>query len=184
MSRVSRIAAACVCAATMLSAAPAAAVPAEPIAEERAIQQATKREAAKKREVATAASAESSRIEELALSVIGAPYSWGGTTPSGFDCSGFTSWVYAHVGITLPHSSDAQYALAGSPGFTLISNIDDLQVGDLVFHATDGSGVGHVGIYVGDGMFVSATSSEGVQQRSLFDSYWGALWVGAVRVSR
>jgi len=182
MSRVLRITAACVCAATVLTAAPALAVPAEPIVEEKVVQ-AKKREAAKKAEAAAPEAVGSSRIEQLALSVVGTPYSWGGTTPAGFDCSGFTSWVYAHVGITLPHSSDAQYALAGTPGFTRIDAIDDLQVGDLVFHATDGSGVGHVGIYIGDGQFVSATSSEGVQQRSLFDSYWGPLWVGAVRVS-
>lgn len=154
MSRVSRAAAACVVAATLTVAAPAAATPdVEPV-----------------------------KIERLARSVIGTPYSYGGGTPAGFDCSGFTSWVYSHVGVTLPHSSSAQYGLAGSDGFTRIESIEDLQVGDLVFHATGGSGVGHVGIYVGDGMFISATSSEGIQERSLSDSYWGPLWVGGVRV--
>jgi len=180
MSRVCRIAAACVCAATLATAAPALAVPAEPVIDEQAVTAEKKRAA---RKASASKPTQAARIRELALSVVGTPYSWGGTTPSGFDCSGFTSWVYAHVGITLPHSSDAQYALAGSPGFTLVGSIEDLQVGDLVFHATDGSGIGHVGIYIGGGRFVSATSSEGVQQRSLFDSYWGPLWVGGVRVS-
>lgn len=123
-------------------------------------------------------------IKRVALTQIGAPYSYGGTTPSGFDCSGFTSWVYSHVGITLPHSSAAQYSLGGTSGFTTISEISKLEVGDLVFHATGGSGIGHVGIYVGNDEFVSTTSSAGVQIRSLFDSYWGPLWVGAVRPTR
>ena len=179
MSRVSRIAAAFVCAAALATPAPAAAVPAEPIIEVEAAK-AKKARSEKKEQAAPAAVAE---IKDIAMSVVGAPYSYGGTSPAGFDCSGFTSWVYSHVGVTLPHSSSAQYSLGGTAGYTHIASIDDLAVGDLVFHATGGSGVGHAGIYVGDGQFISATSSEGVQVRSLFDSYWGPLWVGAVRVS-
>ena len=179
MSRVSRIAAACVCAALVSTAAPALAVPAEPILD---VKTAQKVKQSRKATTAPAPVA-ADKIKQAALSVIGTPYSYGGSTPAGFDCSGFTSWVYAHVGITLPHSSDAQYALAGTPGFARVEEIEDLRVGDLVFHNTDGSGIGHVGIYIGDGQFVSATSSEGIQVRSLFDSYWGPLWVGGVRVS-
>ncbi|HET7481946.1 MAG TPA: C40 family peptidase [Actinomycetota bacterium] len=126
-----------------------------------------------------------SRSEQLvarALTAVGTPYSYGGTSPGGFDCSGFTMWVYSGFGITLPHSSSAQYALGGTDGYTRIASPSDLQPGDLVFQATGGDGVGHVGIYVGNGNFVSATSSEGVQVRSLYDSYWGPLWVGGVRV--
>ena len=178
MSRVSRIAAACVCAAMVSAATPALAVPAEPIVD---VKNARKAEQSRKPTAPSPAGA--ARIKQIALSVVGTPYSYGGTTPAGFDCSGFTSWVYTHVGITLPHSSSAQYSLAGTDGYTLIEDIEELQVGDLVFHATGGSGVGHVGIYVGDGQFVSATSSEGIQVRSLSDSYWGPLWVGGVRVS-
>jgi cell wall-associated NlpC family hydrolase len=123
------------------------------------------------------------KIERIALSQIGAPYSYGGMTPAGFDCSGFTSWVYSHVGITLPHSSSAQYSLGGSNGYTSISEISELEVGDLVFHGSSG-GIQHAGIYVGNDEFISATSSAGVQVRSLFDSYWGPLWVGGVRPPR
>src|SRR5688500_3863290 len=176
MSRVSRTAAAFVLAATLATAAPAVAVPAEPIVDAKT---AAKAKAEKKERQRPPAATE--EIKSIAMSVIGTPYSYGGTSPAGFDCSGFTSWVYAHVGITLPHSSSAQYSLGGTNGFTHIASIEDLQVGDLVFHATAGSGVGHTGIYVGDGQFISASSSEGVQVRSLFDSYWRPLWVGAVR---
>lgn len=179
MSRVFHIAAACICAATLATAAPAAAVPAEPLLDEKKAAQ-VKAEEKKKRKASTGATQE---IKDLALSVVGSPYSYGGTSPAGFDCSGFTSWVYSHVGITLPHSSSAQYSLGGTDEFTHIASMDDLEVGDLVFHATGGSGVGHVGIYIGDGRFVSATSSEGIQVRSLSDSYWGPLWVGGVRIS-
>ena len=123
-----------------------------------------------------------SKIVERALGEVGTPYVYGGMTPGGFDCSGFTRWVYEGFGITLPHSSSAQYSLGGSEGYVTIADPSDLKPGDLVFQATGGYGVGHAGIYVGDGHFVSATSSEGVQVKSLYDSYWGPLWVGGVRV--
>ena len=57
-----------------------------------------------------------------------------------------------------------------------------LEPGDLVFHKTTSARVGHAGIYIGKGKFISATSSEGVRVRSLYDSYWGPRWVGATRV--
>ena len=123
-----------------------------------------------------------SHIEARARSQIGAPYSYGGGSPSGFDCSGFTRWVYLEHGANLPHSSDAQFELAGRNGYKRVWDRADLHVGDLVFHDTDSGRIGHVGIYVGGGRFISATSSEGVQVRSLYDSYWGPRWVGATRV--
>lgn len=121
-------------------------------------------------------------IEERARSQIGAPYSYGGESPSGFDCSGFTRWVYSEHGANLPHSSDAQFELAGENGYERVWRRNALEVGDLVFHDTSSGRVGHAGIYVGNGKFISATSSEGVQVRSLYDSYWGPRWVGATRV--
>lgn len=100
----------------------------------------------------------------------GVPYHYGGTTTSGFDCSGFTSYVFAKNGITLPRTSAEQYA-QGSPT-TLVP-------GALVFFSTVTSGVSHVGIYIGNNEFISATSSGGVRIDSMDNSYWKPRYLGA-----
>ena len=120
-------------------------------------------------------------IRKRARSQIGAPYRSGGTSPGGFDCSGFTRWVYSRHGASLPHSSDRQFAMARRNGYKRIWKRGKLKVGDLVFHDTGSGRVGHAGIYMGRGRFISATSSGGVRVRSLRDSYWGPRWVGATR---
>lgn len=124
-----------------------------------------------------------SHIEERARTQIGAPYSSGGSSPSGFDCSGFTRWVFEGHGANLPHSSAEQFEMGERDGYRRIWKREDLKVGDLVFHKTTSARVGHVGIYVGDGKFISSTSSSGVQVNSLYDPhYWGSRWVGATRL--
>jgi len=110
-----------------------------------------------------------SKLQSHATSVMGTPYLWGGTTPSGFDCSGFTSYVFAKVGITLPRTAAAQYASS-----TKVSNP---QPGDLVFFK-DGGSITHVGIYVGNGQFIGSQSSTGVAYTSVSSSYWGPKLVG------
>ncbi|HEX2196588.1 MAG TPA: C40 family peptidase [Actinomycetota bacterium] len=121
-------------------------------------------------------------VEERARSQIGARYSYGGSSPRGFDCSGFTRWVFARHGATLPHSSYEQYEMAERDGFRRVYKRANLKEGDLVFHKTTSARVGHAGIYVGGGKFVSATSSGGVRVQSLYDSYWGPRWVAGTRV--
>ncbi|MGI9860506.1 peptidoglycan endopeptidase [Moorella naiadis] len=116
------------------------------------------------------------RIAAIARQYEGTPYRWGGTSPKGFDCSGFTLYVFDRVGIDLPHSASDQASLG-----THVDK-DELMPGDLVFFHTYARGISHVGIYVGDGNFISATNS-GVSIDSINDPYyWGPRYVGARRV--
>ena len=122
------------------------------------------------------ATVEARRIVQTALGYVGVPYAFGGTSPSGFDCSGFVRYVYAVNGLSLPRTADAQW---GS-GYSVSSG--QLQPGDLVFFSTYEAGSSHSGIYLGGGRFVSATSSRGVAIDSLYSSYWGARYIGAKRI--
>ena len=109
----------------------------------------------------------------VALGEQGVPYVWGGESPSGFDCSGLVAYSYAQVGVSLPHSSYAQYGMGVSVPR------DQLQPGDLVFF----DGLGHVGLYVGGGMFVHAPHTGTVVQVSSLDSGWySSSYVGARRI--
>ena len=116
------------------------------------------------------------RVIPTALRFVGVPYYFGGTTPSGFDCSGFVRYVFAGSGIHLPRMADEQYEV-GQP-----VSYHRLQPGDLVFFSTYTSGVSHSGIYLGNSQFISATSSSGVAVTRIDDGYWGARYVGARRV--
>jgi cell wall-associated NlpC family hydrolase len=111
---------------------------------------------------------------------IGIPYLYGGTdlTPNGkgIDCSSFVQQMYAHFGVTLPRTSEDQYTVGTAVART------DLAPGDLIFFHTDGEGPTHVGIYVGDGQFVSATVNSGVKVQSLSIGYWNDNYEGAQRV--
>lgn len=116
------------------------------------------------------------RIVQNAMRYRGVPYVFGGTSPGGFDCSGFTRYVFAQSGIYLPRMADEQFEV----GRHVSSN--HLQPGDLVFFSTYEAGASHSGIYIGDGRFISATSSSGVKVDSLDSSYWGPRYIGARRV--
>ncbi len=115
----------------------------------------------------------SDQIVQTANTFMGTPYVWGGTTPGGFDCSGFVRYLYEAKGIDLPRTSVQMYDEAGT-------RVMDLKAGDLVFFAA--GSVNHVGIYLGNDQFISATTSRGVRIDSLASSYWGSRYVGAKRV--
>jgi cell wall-associated NlpC family hydrolase len=109
----------------------------------------------------------------IAMQYLGVPYVWGGASPSGFDCSGFIMYVYAQVGVSLPHHAASQYS-HGTP----VSR-DQLQPGDLVFF----NGLGHAGIYIGGGQFIHAPhTGDVVKISSLSDSWYASTWVGGRRL--
>jgi cell wall-associated NlpC family hydrolase len=119
-----------------------------------------------------------SRIElvSTAREFIGTPYKWGGTNPNGYDCSGFVQEVFRLSGHSVPRMADVQYEKLQKV------EADSLEPGDLVFFNTDGSGVSHVGIYSGDGKFLHASSSRGVIESELSQSYYSERYVGGARV--
>ena len=118
-----------------------------------------------------------SSLIQTALACRGTSYRRGGTSRGGFDCSGFTRYVYAKYGVSLPHSSAAQ---AGKGAAVAKS---DLQPGDLVFFQTSRRGISHVGIYIGGGNVVHAASrGRGVTVDSINSSYYAPRYRGARRV--
>lgn len=114
-------------------------------------------------------------VVNTAKRFIGVPYVWGGTSSSGFDCSGFIKSVYAQHGIDVRRLADEQYY-----GGQKLSR-SELAAGDLVFFSTYEPGASHVGIYVGDGKFIHASSSRGVTIDSLDNAYFKNAYVGACR---
>lgn len=118
----------------------------------------------------------SRRIVQTAMAYIGVPYVFGGTTPNGFDCSGYVRYVFAGAGLYLPRTADAQYEV-GRP-----VSMRDLRTGDLVFFSTYEYGPSHVGIYLSEGNFIHAASSIGVSIASIHGYYWSDCYIGARRV--
>ncbi|PLT28215.1 C40 family peptidase [Peribacillus deserti] len=115
---------------------------------------------------------DNTRLIHFAKKFMGVPYVWGGTSPSGFDCSGFIYYVFKEQGIYLPRTSSALYSNIGL-------RVSAPKAGDLVFFNTSGSGVSHVGIYIGNNEFISATSSKGIAVYSMSNSYWAPKYLGA-----
>lgn len=126
------------------------------------------------------ASAANESLVTKAMSVLGAPYKWGGTSKSGFDCSGFLNYVFKGEKISLPRTANAMYS-KGTP----VSR-SQLRTGDLVFFKTSSrSAVTHAGMYLGSGRFIHSSSSSGVSISSINDKYyWGSRYVGAKRVTK
>jgi cell wall-associated NlpC family hydrolase len=117
------------------------------------------------------------QVVALGREFLGVPYRWGGVDPNGWDCSGFVQEIFRLAGHQVPRLADDQYNACRK-----VAEQDALRPGDLVFFNTSGSGVSHVGIYCGDRRFLHASSSRGVVEDSLDDSYFTSRYLGAGRL--
>jgi hypothetical protein len=117
-------------------------------------------------------------VVRTALGFRGVPYRWGGSDPSGFDCSGFVQYVLAQHGTLIPREVVDQFEVGRRV------SLRDVQAGDLVFFETVSRGASHVGMALGGGQFVHAPSSRGVVRIERYDApYWARRFVGARRVT-
>lgn len=105
---------------------------------------------------------------------IGTPYKWGGTTPNGFDCSGFIKYVFKSKGYNIPRTVNEMWNFS--------TNVSKRSIGDLVFFETYKPGPSHAGIYIGNGRFIHAGSSNGVKISDLNHSYWKKRYIGSRRI--
>ncbi|MEI3610745.1 C40 family peptidase [Pseudogracilibacillus sp. SO30301A] len=114
-------------------------------------------------------------VIETAKSYMGTPYVWGGTSPNGFDCSGFIQFVYGQQDKIIPRTVNEIWNFS--------SPVDSPSIGDLVFFETYQAGPSHLGIYLGNGDFIHAGSSSGVSVSNLNESYWETRYLGAKRIN-
>ena len=116
-------------------------------------------------------------VIKTAKKYTGTKYIFGGTTPKGFDCSGFVQYVFKQNGFSLPRTADEQYKLGKR-----VKKRAELEPGDLVFFSTYEKGASHCGIYLGNNQFIHVSSSKGVRADSLDDSYWKPRWYGGKHI--
>lgn len=116
-----------------------------------------------------------SQMLDFAKTFIGTPYKSAGSSPGGFDCSGFTSYVYKQFNINLPRVAKDQYY------FGKAVSANEAKPGDLVAFAEKGY-IHHVGIYMGNGEFIHSSSTQGVVISKTNDTYWGPRLLGYCRV--
>ncbi|TCP55451.1 cell wall-associated NlpC family hydrolase [Tumebacillus sp. BK434] len=112
----------------------------------------------------------------VAMQYQGVPYRYGGTTPGGFDCSGFIQFVYQQLGVELPRTTYAQL------GAGVQVSQANLQPGDLIFFSCGGVATSHAGIYIGNGQFIHADADRGIMVAALDNPYWSGVYQTAVRI--
>lgn len=131
------------------------------------------------------AAGSTSGVVSVAKQYLGTRYSYGGASPSGFDCSGFTMYCFQQMGVSLPHSATSQWQSGAGQKITSTSG---LQSGDLVFFCdpsrSNGKACSHAGIYIGGGQFIHASSSRsgGVIISDLTSGYYNTYFVGGMRI--
>ncbi|MGI6027128.1 MAG: NlpC/P60 family protein [Candidatus Scatomorpha sp.] len=127
---------------------------------------------------APAAGSIGEQIVAFAEQFLGTPYVWAGSSPSGFDCSGFVSYVFKNFGYSVNRTAASMYTNG------VAVDKSELQIGDAVFFASSSESIGHVGIYIGDGEFIHSSSGCGyVTISGLDESYYSRMYVGARRIA-
>lgn len=127
---------------------------------------------------APAAGSIGEQIVAFAEQFLGTPYVWAGSSPSGFDCSGFVSYIFKNFGYTVNRTAASMYTNG------VAVDKSELQIGDAVFFASSSESIGHVGIYIGDGEFIHSSSGCGyVTISGLDESYYSRMYVGARRIA-